>query len=57
MAKQIVVTIEGGIIQDINIPSELEVEVKVMDFDTDDIPEKQLSVNDDGDKYIESIWE
>jgi hypothetical protein len=55
--KEIVITVEGGIIQDINIPNDCNIRVRVMDFDVDGEDEKRLSINARGDMYNESIWE
>ena len=54
-ADAIVVTVEGGVIQDIsNIP--LGCVVQVWDFDVDDCDGEELSINEHGDKFILSEW-
>lgn len=46
---------EGGVIQDIACPE--GVRVIVRDYDTDSIPEDELTKDDEGDDCIETIWE
>ena len=53
--KQIVrITIEGGVIQDVECPPGITVIVR--DYDVDG-SETDLKSDDNGDKYIETIWE
>jgi hypothetical protein len=63
--KTIEITIEGGVIQEVAIPKGTGVEVKVMDFDTEDadladldkpMPHSTLKENKDGEYYYESHW-
>ncbi|GMU20581.1 MAG: hypothetical protein AMXMBFR13_06780 [Phycisphaerae bacterium] len=55
MAHEILVTVEGGLIQAIdNIPP--DVVVKVMDFDTEGVDEQYLSEKDRGEKCVISTW-
>lgn len=56
-AHEIVITMEGGVIQDIeHIPA--GVEVVVMDFDeiSDDDKDERIHTNDQGQKYYRSEW-
>ena len=54
--KQIIITVEGGVIQDIqHIPRGTQ--VKVLDFDTDGAEEDDLTiVNAKGEKAYVSYW-
>ena len=52
--KIVRVTVEGGVIQDIDCPEGVRVIVK--DYDTDG-SEADLKQDDNGDDYIETIWE
>jgi hypothetical protein len=53
--KKIVhVTVEGGVIQDVECPT--GVQVVIRDFDVDG-SEADLAEDDSGDEYIESVWE
>ena len=56
--KEVVVTIEGGVIQYVKVPK--GVIVKVMDFDVEELTVEEyndLPINDDGDKYNCTVWE
>jgi hypothetical protein len=58
-AKRIFVWMEGGIIQDVNIPEGLEeVEVVVRDYDIEgmDAQDERIEKDKDGDEYVETIW-
>lgn len=54
----IVITMEGGLIQDIEKPEGIK--VVVMDFDADTVdycdPDDDIKVNAKGERYFESIW-
>ena len=59
MAKQITkkivhVTVEGGVIQDVECPS--GVQVLIRDYDVDG-SETDLAEDETGDEFIESVWE
>jgi hypothetical protein len=49
------ITVEGGVIQDVQCPEGVRVVVK--DYDTEGTPEEELHEDDDGYQFIESIWE
>ena len=53
--KTVKITMEGGVIQDIECPK--GVKVVVHDYDTDDIEEKDLAEDDLGLPCVETIWE
>jgi hypothetical protein len=53
--KTVKIVVEGGVIQDIEVPK--GVRVVVRDYDTDSIPEDELTKDDHGDDCIETIWE
>lgn len=55
--KIVVVTLEGGVIQDIDVPEGIV--VQVMDFDVEDAsPEElaQLPKNNEGEEYHLTTW-
>ena len=52
--KTINITVDGGVIQDIIVPE--DVQVVVRDYDVDGT-EKNLLVDEDGHNFIESVWE
>lgn len=54
---EIVITVEGGLIQDVKIPKNCNVRVKVMDFDVEGCENDEVKTNSMGDEYIESVWE
>ena len=55
MKKTVQITIEGGVIQDIDCPE--GVQVIVRDFDTDGIEPSSLGRSESGDEYLESVWD
>jgi hypothetical protein len=52
--KTVHVTVEGGVIQDVECPT--GVQVLVRDYDVDG-SEADLAEDDSGDEYLESVWE
>ena len=53
--KKIVhVTVEGGVIQDVECPSGIQVLIR--DYDVDG-SEMDLAEDDSGDEFTESVWE
>ena len=55
--REIIIILEGGLIQDVKIPKGCDVRVKVMDFDIEGCEEDEITANSDGDEYVESFWE
>jgi hypothetical protein len=53
MKKVVQITVEGGVIQDVKVPK--DVKVVVRDYDCDG--EEGLQRDEDGDPFIESVWE
>ena len=49
------ITVEGGVIQDVQLPA--GVQVVVWDYDTEGVEETSLQRDDDGNEYVETIWE
>jgi hypothetical protein len=49
------ITVEGGVIQDVQVPAGMK--VVVWDYDIDGIEPERLQRNGRGDKYVETIWE
>jgi hypothetical protein len=54
---EIVITVDGGLIQDVKIPKNCHIRVKVMDFDVEGCEDDEITTNRAGDEYVESIWE
>jgi hypothetical protein len=56
---QITITVEGGMIQDIDWPESLKglFEVITMDFDDPDPDDENYRENHAGDGYIEGRWQ
>ena len=52
--KTVHVTVEGGVIQNVDCPS--GVQVVIRDYDVDG-SEADLAEDDSGDEFIESVWE
>ena len=52
--KTVRITVEGGVIQDIECPKGVRVVVK--DYDTDGV-EDNVHYDEQGDAYIEGVWE
>jgi hypothetical protein len=53
--KIVQVTVEGGVVQEVDCP--FGVRVIVHDYDTEGIPEDELIQDECGDDCIETIWE
>lgn len=56
---EILITVKGGMIQNVDIPKGANVRVKVRDFDCDETPETddRVSYDENGDEMYESVWE
>jgi hypothetical protein len=50
----VTVVVEGGVVQHVAVP--LGVRVVVRDYDVDD-SETDLAEDDNGDRYLEAIWD
>lgn len=48
------ITVEGGVVQHVAVPSGVRVVVRDYDVDSDDA---DLSTDGNGDEYLESVWE
>lgn len=55
--EEIFIYLEGGIIQEINLPNNSNCRIIVRDYDIEGTPEEDLSIDEVGSQYIESIWE
>ncbi len=49
------VTVEGGVVQHVDVPQ--GVQVVVRDYDVDGCEADQLEQDENGDQFIESTWE
>jgi hypothetical protein len=54
MNKIVRITVEGGVVQHVEVPK--GVQVVVRDYDVDGV-EESLERDDNGDPFIESIWD
>jgi hypothetical protein len=53
--KTVTITMEGGVIQNVELPR--DVCVVVMDFDTDGVDPADLNYNEHGEAYVRSLWD
>jgi len=53
--KTVRVTVEGGVVQHIEVPE--GVQVVVRDYDVDGTEADQFEQDQNGDRFIESVWE
>jgi hypothetical protein len=53
--KIVRITVEGGVVQHVEVPDGVQVVVK--DYDVDGTEADQLQQDENGDNFIESIWE
>jgi hypothetical protein len=54
MKKVVIVTVEGGVVQHVETPE--GVKVVVRDYDTEGCDAARLSVDEDGNEYVEAVW-
>ncbi len=54
----VMITVEGGVIQEIEFPPEFpeNISIEVWDFDTDGVEEGRLERNEHNECFIRSIW-
>ena len=52
--KTVIITVEGGVVQNVEVPK--GVTVIVRDYDVDGTESDLLQQDRGGDNYIESIW-
>ena len=55
MTKIVRITMEGGVIQDIEVPKGMRVVVR--DYDTDGVETERLQRDEGGNEFIEAVWE
>lgn len=53
--KTVEVTVEGGVVQYIDVPQGVRVIVK--DYDVEGCDQSDLEQDENGDNYFEAIWE
>ena len=53
--KIVRVTVEGGVVQHVEVPEGMQVVVR--DYDVDGTDVSELEQDENGDHFIESIWE
>ena len=54
MQKVVIVTVEGGVVQHVEVPE--GVRVVVRDYDAEGCDADVLSADEDGDECVEAIW-
>lgn len=52
----IIVTVEGGLVQGVEIPEGCNAEVEVRDYDIDNKDEQKLEIDEDGALYYCYCW-
>ncbi len=52
--RTVYITLSGGVVQNVQVPSGLCVVVR--DFDVEGCPQEVTSQDEKGDHYIESLW-
>jgi len=55
--EDIVIYVEGGVIQDVSIPEDCPYNVIVRDYDIEGSDQSILEEDQNGDYYIESVWD
>lgn len=57
--NRIIVYLDGGVVQDVDIPLEMKnlIEVEIRDYDTDGADEEDKLFEDDGGVYYSAIYE
>ena len=55
--KDIIITVEGGVIQDITFPPGCKTRIIVQDFDIEGTDEDQLTITESGDECVESEYD
>ena len=55
--EDIIITVEGGVIQDITFPPNCKTKVIVRDFDIEGSDEDMLTITDDGDECLEMEYD
>lgn len=53
--KTVTVTVEGGVVQHVEVPQGVRVVVK--DYDVEGCDDADFDEDENGDEYVESIWE
>jgi len=53
MKKTVRITVEGGVVQHVQVPKGVTVVVRDYDVDGED---EGLEEDENGDKYVESVW-
>lgn len=51
----VTITVEGGVVQHIDLPPGVRAVVK--DYDIDGCDESDLTEDENGDEYVEGVWE
>ena len=55
--KDILITVEGGIVQSVDLPSNCKIRVVLQDFDIEGTDENELVETPRGYECMEAIWE
>ena len=54
MQCDVIITLEGGFIQDVQLP--IGIRLIVRDYDVEGVPEDELQRDGNGRPYVEAIW-
>jgi hypothetical protein len=54
MEKLVIVTVEGGVVQHVEVPE--GVKGIVRDYDAEGCDADLVSVDEDGNEFVESVW-
>ena len=55
--EEILIIIEGGLVQDVILPEDSNTRIIIRDYDIECVDEESiLSLDEDGEKCIESVW-
>ena len=54
--REVIVIVEGGVVQDVDVPE--GVTVRIRDYDVDHLDDSDPSIHIDeyGDYYVEGVW-
>ena len=55
--ERIIGVVSGGLVQDVRFPAGCQTAVSVWDYDVDGADDPALSHDDQGDLYLEALWE
>jgi len=57
MSDEIIITVSGGVVQDVSMPEACPYPVIIRDYDADSIEVERLTKDEDGELFLESVHE